>query len=151
MLVTVARCIRPCDIHPLSKTIRAAFRRNSCRRWPLSCAEAAAKETQKTGVRTADTTVVPTPTDAWNMVHQQAKPDDLICITGSFLHRRRDATADCRKNRWGDRNYPSAFRISVEEISSRNTSGGTSRQSVRSVSGNDRSPSCVKLPPIVRP
>ena len=47
--------------------------------------EAAAKETQKTGVRTADTTVVSTPTDAWNMVHQLAGPDDLICITGSFF------------------------------------------------------------------
>lgn len=40
---------------------------------------------QLPSVRAADMEFAPTPTAAWSAVHRLAKPDDLICITGSFF------------------------------------------------------------------
>jgi dihydrofolate synthase / folylpolyglutamate synthase len=40
---------------------------------------------ERAGVRAASVEIAPTPADAWSAVHRTAKPDDLICITGSFF------------------------------------------------------------------
>jgi dihydrofolate synthase/folylpolyglutamate synthase len=37
------------------------------------------------GVRALGTRVAPTPSEAWDIVHRLAAPDDLICVTGSFF------------------------------------------------------------------
>jgi dihydrofolate synthase/folylpolyglutamate synthase len=37
------------------------------------------------GVRAANMEIASSPSDAWSAVHRLAKPDDLICITGSFF------------------------------------------------------------------
>jgi dihydrofolate synthase / folylpolyglutamate synthase len=37
------------------------------------------------GVRAADLSVIPTPSEAWAAVRRTATPDDLICIAGSFF------------------------------------------------------------------
>ncbi len=41
---------------------------------------------QKTpGARTCRTEVASNPAEAWNAIHRLARPDDLVCITGSFF------------------------------------------------------------------
>ncbi len=37
------------------------------------------------GVRAVPTEIAPTPADAWAAVQRLARPDDLICVTGSFF------------------------------------------------------------------
>ncbi len=37
------------------------------------------------GVRGAGAAIAPTPSEAWDLVHRLATPDDLICVTGSFF------------------------------------------------------------------
>jgi dihydrofolate synthase / folylpolyglutamate synthase len=35
--------------------------------------------------RTTEVEIASTPADAWNAVHRLARPDDLVCVTGSFF------------------------------------------------------------------